>query len=101
MNKDEVLKKAQAEHGDEREEQVKDRSLRWVCATMVLFAAAFAYIRGMRGQPVMDLCATVCASVCAGMAYRYCKTKEKSYLWLGIVMLACTVAAAIRFFLGY
>lgn len=101
MNKDDILKKARAEKQDGVETQAKDQSFKWIYSTMALFAVVFACIRAFRGQPVTDLCATVCASVGVGMMYRYFRTKDRSCLWLGIVLAVCAVAATVRFFMGY
>lgn len=45
MERNEILKKAQAERVDERELQVKDKSMMWSYITMVFMAAIFSFIR--------------------------------------------------------
>ncbi len=101
MNKDEILKQAQREGEDEREVQVRDKSLKWTYIVMVIMAAAFAAVRKSQGLPMMDLCATVCLSVCAGQIYRYIKLRDKGCLILGIVTFVVAVVAVIRFFMGH
>lgn len=101
MDRDEVLKKAQAENKDERELQVKDKSMMWSYLVMVVLAAVFTAVRAGQGLPMMDLSATVCGSVCAGMIYRYIKTRERFFLVLAAVTFIVAVVAAIRFFMGH
>jgi cell division GTPase FtsZ len=101
MDKDEILKKAQAEKHDEREVQVKDKSMMWSYIVMVLVAAIFSFIRSEQGLPMMDLTATVSASVCAAMTYRFIKTKDKSYLLVALVSLCVAIIATVRFFMGH
>lgn len=100
MNKEEILAKARQEQ-DEMAAQVKDKSMKWTYVVLVLSAAVFAFIRGQNGQPVMDLCATVCYSVFAGQMYRYIKTKEKFDLIMAVIMIITAVAATVRFFMGH
>jgi hypothetical protein len=101
MNKEEILKKAQKEKRDERETQIRDFAFRWTYLTGAIAAAFFSYYRAARGQPTMDLCATVCFSVCAGMLYRFVKAKEKSCLFFAVVSFAVACTATVRFFMGY
>lgn len=100
MNKEEILSKAQAEKNDEREKQVSVFSFRWTYLTMGIVASVFAYFRAMKGQPITDLCATVCYSVCAGMIYRYTKTKNISDLLFAAITFAIACVATLRFFMG-
>jgi hypothetical protein len=101
MDKDEILKKAQAERMDEREIQVKDKSMMWSYIVMVLMAAIFSFIRSEQGLPMMDLTATVSASCCAATTYRFIKTKEKSYLFIALIMLIVAITSTVRFFMGH
>jgi uncharacterized membrane-anchored protein len=101
MDKDEILKKAQAEKNDERELQVKDKSMLWSYIVMVLMAAIFSFIRSEQGLPMMDLTATVSASCCATMTYRFIKTKEKAHLFIAVIMLSVSIMSTVRFFMGY
>lgn len=101
MEREEILKRAQVEKKDERELQVKDKSMMWSYIVMVLMAAVFSLIRSEQGLPIMDLCATVCGSVCAAMTYRFIKTKNKEYMIIAVIMLLTTVMAIIRFFMGH
>jgi uncharacterized membrane-anchored protein len=101
MDKDEILKKAQAEKKDERELQVKDKSMMWSYIVMVLVAAIFSFIRSEQGLPMMDLTATVSASVFAAMIYRFIKTKEKAHLFIALIMLCVAIIATVRFFMGH
>lgn len=101
MDKDEVLKKAQAEKVDEREVQIKDKSMMWSYLVMALAAAVFSFIRSAQGLPMMDLCATVSASVFAGMTYRFTKARNKVDLIIAVVMLLVAIMATIRFLMGH
>lgn len=101
MERNEILKKAQAERVDERELQVKDKSMMWSYITMVFMAAIFSFIRSEQGLPMMDLSATVSASVFAGMTYRFIKTKKKENAIIALVMLSVVVIATISFFMGH
>lgn len=101
MNKEEILKRAQAENKDEREMQIKDKSMLWSYVAMVIVAAIFSFIRSEQGLPMMDLTATVSASVMAGMTYRYVKKRNNGDLLLALVMLLVAVLATIRFFMGH
>lgn len=101
MKKDEILKKAQAEKMDEREMQIKDKSMTWSYIVMVLAAAVFSAIRSEQGLPMMDLSATVSASMFTGMTYRFVKTKNKENLIIAVVMFFVCIMATIRFFMGH
>ena len=101
MERNEILTKAQAENKDERELQVKDKSITYSYIVMVLMAAVFTWIRAKQGLPMMDLCATVCGSVCAAMTYRFIKTKGKAYLMLAVITFLVMVMAIIRFAAGH
>lgn len=59
MERKEILKRAQDENLDERELQVKDKSMKWSYIVMVIMASVFSFIRSEQGLPMMDLCATV------------------------------------------
>jgi hypothetical protein len=103
MNKEEILEKSRQENrgGDERERQVKDKSMMWSYIVMILMVAIFSFIRSEQGLPFMDLSATLGASVCAAMAYRFIKTKDKQYLIIAIIALIVAVTATVRFFMGH
>lgn len=101
MNKEEILKKAQTENKDEREVQVKDKSIAFSYVAMTVMATVFTAIRAGQDLPMMDLCATVCASVCAGMTYRFFKTKKTSYLSLALITFIVMIVAIVRFAMGH
>ena len=101
MNKEEILKKAQAEKMDEREIQVKDKSIIWSYIAMVIAAAVFSFVRSQQNLPIMDLSATVSASVFAGMTYRFVKTKDKRILTIAAITFVLAITATIRFFMGH
>lgn len=101
MNKEEILRKAQNTHKDEREIQIKDKSMMWSYITMVIVAAIFSFIRSEKGLPIMDLTATVGFSVSANFIYRFVRTKEKRYLLLSAVLLCVGVISTIRFAMGH
>lgn len=101
MNREEILAKAKNENKDEMELQVRDRSMKWTYIVMVLTAAIFAYIRETKGQPMMDLCVTVCASVATGHFYRFIKTRDTYCLILSVITLAVGIFALVRFCMGH
>lgn len=101
MNKEEILKKVQTENKDEMELQIRDKSIKWTYLALVISAAVFSFIRGEKGQPTMDLCATVGISVCVGQVYRYIKTKDKSCLLIASITLVVSIFAIIRYIGGH
>ena len=102
MNKEEILKKAQTEKVDEeRELQVKDKSMMWSYIAMVIVAAIFLFIRSEQGNPMMDFTSIVSFSVLANQTYRFNKTKEKQYLIVGFIALCVAITATIRFMMGH
>lgn len=101
MNKEEILKKAQRENIDEREEIVKDHSLRYAYGVMAMLTAFFTFLRSQSGQPTTDLIIVTCGSVCASMAYRYYKTRKGDDLFFAILMFVLCVLAIIRFIMEH
>lgn len=103
MNKEEILAKSCKENQDhdERELQVKDKSMTFSYIAMIVLAAVFTSIRAGQGLPMMDLCATVCGSVCAGMAYRFFRTKKTEYCILALITFIVMIVAVIRFAMGH
>ena len=53
MERKEILKRAQDEKLDERELQVKDKSMMWSYIVMVIMASVFSFIRSEQGLPMM------------------------------------------------
>ena len=100
MDRETILKKAQGEE-DEMVAQVRDKSIKYTYLALVCSAAVFAFLRGQNGQPIMDLCATVCFSVFAGRIYCFINTRDKANLFLAVVTLAMAVFATVRFFMGH
>ncbi len=100
MDKDEILRRAQKED-DEMVVQVRDKSMRYTYLALVLSAAVFAFVRGLQGQPIMDLCATVSFSVFAGTLYRFVRTKDRWELGIAIMMLVVGIVSTVRFFMGH
>lgn len=100
MNKDDVLKKAQAQKSDEMEKVVRDRSAVWMTLAMVIAAGFFVCMRE-ENAPIMDLTATVCFSTTVCCIYRLFRLKQVYYLILGLVLAVMTVFAAVRFFQGH
>lgn len=101
MSREDILARAQKERSDEMEIQVRDRSMRWTYLVMVLTAAVFAFLRGERGEPMMDLCVTVCASVAVGQFYRFFKVRDKWCLVLGLIALAVGIVGLVRYCMGH
>ena len=101
MNKDEILKKSRSEHSDEREDAIRDRSLRWTLITMTVLSVVFAFLRAYKGQSTSDLAVVMCGSVGVTFLYRFFRTKQIYYLVLAAVLLAVAVFSLIRFISGY
>jgi len=101
MNKEEILEKGRSENKDERDEIIRDQSIKWTFMTMVVLSAIFAYLRAVQGQTVMDLTVVVCGSVSVSFLYRFFQTKRKDLLILGLVMLLCAIVALVRFCIAY
>ena len=101
MNKEDILEKSRLEHSDEREDAVRDRSLRWTLAVMTVLSVVFALLRAYKGQSTADLAVVVCGSVGATFVYRFVKTKQVYFLVLAAVLFAAAVLSLIRFFLEY
>lgn len=100
MDRETILKKAQNE-ADEMMVQIRDKSIKYTYIALVLSAAIFSYIRGLHGEPMMDLCATVCISVFAGRIYCYFKTRDKINLIFAVITFAAAIFATVRFFMGH
>lgn len=100
MEKDEILRRAQKED-DEMAVQVRDKSMWYTYLALVLSAAVFAFVRGLQGQPIMDLCATVSVSVFAGKLYRFVRTKDRWELYIALTMLVVGIVSTVRFFMGH
>lgn len=101
MNKEEILQKSRNEKYDEMAVFTNDKSIKWTYIAMVLSAGIFAFIRGLNGEPILDLCATVSFSAFVGQLYRYIKMKDKGNLIIAAVMLVCCIFASVRFFMGH
>ena len=101
MNKDEILEKSRLEKHDEREDAIRDRSLRWTLITMTVLSVAFASLRAYGGHSISDLTVVVCGSVGVTFLYRFVKTKQVYFLVLSIVLLAVAVFSLIRFISEY
>lgn len=100
MDRETILKKAQNET-DEMVAQTRDKSMKYTYIALVLCAAFFSFIRGLKNQPVMDLSATVCFSVFANRIYFFIKHKEKSDLIIAAIAMVIAVMATIGFFMGH
>ncbi len=101
MNKEEILEKGRSENKDERDEMIRDRSIKWTFLTMVLLSAIFAYLRAAQGQTMMDLTVVVCGSVSVSFLYRFFQTKRKELLILGVVVLLCALFALFQYCTGH
>lgn len=100
MDREAILNKARQEK-DEMVEQTRDKAMKYTYIVLVLTSAVFAFIRGLNGQPVMDLCATVCFAVATGRVYCYAKTKDRFNLVMAVVTIAVGIVATVRFFMGH
>lgn len=100
MNKKGLLGKSHSENKDEREEQVRYKSIKWAGTTMVLLSGVFAVIRGCKGENILDLLVVICGSVSVIHLYRYLKLKNKEYLVLGIMTLCTAIFCLIMYYIG-
>lgn len=100
MNKYEILEKSRSENKDEREEQIKDKSMKWTFLVMVITSAIFAFIRGLKGESELDLAVVVCSSIAVFYLYRYFMLKKREYLNLGIITFCVALICLIGFCLG-
>lgn len=100
MNKNEILEKSRSESRDEREEQIKDKAIKWTFLVMVLTSAIFSVIRGLRGESVLDLPVIVCSSIAVFQLYRYFRIKKREFLILGITTLSAAAVCLIGFCMG-
>ena len=95
MNKEEILRKAQQEKNDEREEQIKVRAshIGWISViAVILFIIIF---RKWHGESIMDIAMIVMAQSAAVSFYQYAKMREKKgYLFSGVISI-------IAFFLAF
>jgi hypothetical protein len=100
MNKDEILEKSRLEDRDEREEQIRDKAIKWTFLMMVLTSAIFAVIRGLKGESVLDLPVIVCSSITVFQLYKYFRLKKKEFLTFGIITLSAAAICLIGFCMG-
>ena len=101
MDREEILKMAQAEKYDEQELQIKDKSMTFSYVVIVITAAIFSFIRSQQWLPMMDLTATVAASVCATSTYRFIKTRKREYFLIALTMIIVAIISTVRFFMGH
>lgn len=101
MNKEEILEKSRSQRRDEREEFVKDKSLKWALITMAILGAVFALIREQQNLPIMDLPVIVCGSTAVAFIYRFVKTKNISDLMFSIITVCVAILSLVRYCMGY
>lgn len=97
MNREEVLEKIRLQKKDEREEFVRDKSVKWALITMAILSGIFAFVRAENNLPMMDLPVIVCGSASVAFMYRFTKTKVKSDLVCSIITVCVAIIALIRF----
>lgn len=100
MKKEEVLEKSREENQDERNEIIRDKSLKWTLITMVVLSAVFAYLRAAAGQSTYDLAVVVCGSTSVSFLYRFFKMKQTQFLVMGILVAAAAVLSLVMFCTG-
>ena len=101
MDREEILKRAQAQSGgpDEREQQVLGVSFGFGAVLMVLVALALAAAALLRGGQAYDYAAIVFAYLAGTQAHQYWKTRRRSAL-VSAVAYAVVLAANLLLFLG-
>jgi uncharacterized membrane protein YjjP (DUF1212 family) len=86
MNKKEILKKAQQEKNDEREEHIKIKAFHvgWLSVSAVmLFLIIF---RSLYNEPASDIIMILMAQTAAVSFYQYINMRDKKiYLFAGII----------------
>ncbi len=101
MEKEEVLERIRLQKKDEREEFVRDKSVKWALITMAILSSIFAFIRAENNLPMMDLPVIVCVSTSVAFMYRFIKTEVKSDLVYSIITICVAIIAFIRFCQGH
>ncbi|RXJ04433.1 hypothetical protein DS745_03340 [Anaerobacillus alkaliphilus] len=95
MNRKDILKKAQQEKKDEREEHVKTKAFQigWLSVTaVILFLIIF---RTFNNEFVSDILMILAAQTAAVSFYQYFNMRDrKGYLFTGIM---CTIAVFLSF----
>ena len=101
MEREEILKKAQAERDglDEREQQMLGVSWGWGGGVMMRVVFALAAAALLRGGQVYDYAAIVFAYLTGTQAHQYWKTRRRSAL-VSAVACAAVLAANLLLFLG-
>lgn len=101
MDREEILKRAQAQSNglDEREQKILGESMSFGAVLMVLVAFALAVAALLRGGEAYGYAAIVFAYLTGAQAHQYGKTRRKSAL-AAAVAYAVVLAANLLLFLG-
>ena len=86
--KNNILKKAQNENRDEREEMIKTKAFHigWICVSLVMLLLII--IRGINNESANDIMMILMAQTSAVLFYQYVSIPtKKSYLVYGIIAL--------------
>lgn len=101
MEREEVLKQAQAQAGDldEREQQMLGVSFGFGAMLMTLLCVVLAVVRLLQGGYAYDYAAIVFAYLAGTQAHQYWKTRRKPVL-VTAVAYTLVLAANLALFLG-
>lgn len=86
MKKEDILKRAQKENSDEREELVKNKAFRfgWICVSIVMLL--IIVLRAVHNESAMDVIIILLAQSSAISLYQYVNLPGKrTYLILGVL----------------
>ncbi len=98
MDREEILKKAQAQSGDldEREQRMLGVSFGFGAAAMTLLCLILAAVRLIEGGQVCDYAAIVFACLAGTLGHQYWKTRRVPAL---VFAVACTLVCAANLLL--
>lgn len=92
MNKEEILKQAQKEVKDEREEAINDKAFRmgWMAVTVIMLL--LIAIRAYFNESAIDLIIVLMAQTAASSFYQYHKLPDrKIHLYSGIIAVIAII----------
>ncbi|MGX7108301.1 DUF6442 family protein [Facklamia miroungae] len=92
MKKEDILKKAQIEQKDEREEEINTKAFRigWISVSVVMLLLIF--LRSIFNESATDILIILMAQVAAASFYQYSKMPDKKiYLVGGIVAILAII----------
>ena len=92
MKKEDILKKAQAEQKDEREEEINTKAFRigWMGVTVVMLILIL--LRSIFNESAIDIVMILMVQTAAASFYQYSKMRDKKiYLISGIIAIIAII----------